>query len=263
MPNPFSKSGTNTYLIGRGPERIILDTGEGKPEWIESIKSILSSESVSVQRCLLSHWHSDHVGGVTDFSGLAAPGASIHKNMPAYKGSNSWQDVHESQRFVVGPDTTLRAVLCPGHTLDHVAFVLEEENAMFTGDNVLGQGTAVFEDLTTYLSSLEKMRHEFNGRVYPGHGPVVEDGNRAISEYISHRQDREDQIIKALEDINDGQSGMSSMDIVKTVYRGFPEDLHLPAQGGVDQVLRKLQKEKRVLHDTGTDRWKLTTSKTI
>ena len=40
---------------------------------------------------------------------------------------------------------------------------------MFTGDNVLGHGTAVFEDLTVYLDSLSRMREQFRGRAYPGH----------------------------------------------------------------------------------------------
>lgn len=66
----------------------------------------------------------------------------------------------------------MRAFHCPGHTTDHMAFVLEEENAMFTGDNVLGHGTAVFEDLAVYLDSLSRMREQFHGRAYPGHvGP--------------------------------------------------------------------------------------------
>ena len=50
-----------------------------------------------------------------------------------------------------------------------MAFVLEEESAMFTGDNVLGHGTAVFEELAVYLDSLSRMREQFRGRAYPGH----------------------------------------------------------------------------------------------
>lgn len=63
----------------------------------------------------------------------------------------------------------MRAFHCPGHTADHMVFVLEEESAMFTGDNVLGHGTAVFENLTVYLDSLSRMREQFRGRAYPGH----------------------------------------------------------------------------------------------
>jgi len=146
-----------------------------------------------------------------------------------------------------------------------MALILEEEDAMFTGDNVLGQGTAVFEDLATYLNSLEKMRDMFSGRAYPGHGPVIDDGRAKIVEYIEHRQQREQQIIEVLssprpsgetlekKDLTD----WDSMEIVKIIYKDVPESLHVPAHGGVMQVLRKLQQEDKVVIDPSTQRWRL------
>lgn len=43
------------------------------------------------------------------------------------------------------------------HCQDHVAFVLEEEGSVFTGDCVLGCGSTVFTDLAVYMKSLESL----------------------------------------------------------------------------------------------------------
>jgi glyoxylase-like metal-dependent hydrolase (beta-lactamase superfamily II) len=136
---------------------------------------------------------------------------------------------------------------------------------MFTGDTVLGQGTAVFEDLATYLSSLEKMKGMFSGRAYPGHGPVIDDGRAKIVEYIQHRQQREQQIIEVLssprpsgEPSEDKDlADWHSMDIVKIIYKDVPESLHVPAHGGVMQVLKKLQREDKVTIHPSTQRWRI------
>ena len=123
---------------------------------------------------------------------------------------------------------------------------------MFTGDNVLGHGTAVFEDLGVYLRSLSCMRERFGGRAYPAHGAVIENGLAKIDEYIAHRRQREKEILQTLRDIK-GEATVTG--IVKVVYKGVPVELHEPAAGGVLQVLRKLGGESQVMEKNG--RWRL------
>lgn len=51
-PSKFALQGTNTYLIGTGPKRILIDTGEGKPIWPQSLQSVLRDEKAEVERVL-------------------------------------------------------------------------------------------------------------------------------------------------------------------------------------------------------------------
>lgn len=239
-PGKFTLQGTNTYLVGTGPRRILIDTGEGNRIWPETLRKALQQEKSTVEQVLLTHWHPDHVGGVADVRALSEE-VKVFKNRP----DAGQQSIEDGQVFEV-EGARLRAFQCPGHAVDHMALVLEDEDAMFTGDNVLGHGTAVFEDLPTYMDSLEHMQHQFAGRAYPGHGAVIDDGKGKIKEYISHRREREDQILDVLRQRNGVQDEWwGSMEIVKVVYKNYPENLHAPAEGGVVQVLRKLEGEGR------------------
>lgn len=137
-----------------------------------------------------------------------------------------------------------------------MSLILEEEDALFTGDNVLGHGTAVFEDLRTYLNSLEDMSKIATGRGYPGHGAVILNCPEKIREYIAHRAMREKEVIQVLGMAEEGK-GMSVMEIVKVIYKDVPENLHLPASRGILQILEKLSGEGKVNLDEKTDVWSL------
>jgi ribonuclease/clavin/mitogillin len=264
-PGKFTLQGTNTYLLGTGPRRILIDTGEGRPAWAASLKETLEKENATIDSALISHWHHDHVGGITDLLGLS-PGVNIFKHTPE-KGQSA---IADGQVFRT-EGATLTASHTPGHTNDHMTFVLSEEDAMFTADNVLGQGTAVFEDMASYLRSLERMRTLFKGRAYPGHGPVLENGPGRISEYIEHRKQREEQVMRTLrsgnedgtaENRDEGVSSWSALEVVKVMYADVPEELHGAASMGVIQILGKLEAEGKVRKDGG-QRWRLEPSSSL
>lgn len=257
--------GTNTYLIGKGYQRVLIDTGEGKASWSRLLASVLSSEGATVTNALLTHWHPDHVGGVKDLLTLCND-ASIHKHYPVAGQS----DIEDGQIFRT-EGATLRAFHCPGHTADHMAFILKEEDAMFTGDNVLGHGTTVFEDLVLYVRSLELMRQQFSGRAYPAHGALVPNGQGRIQEYIVHRHRREQEVLEVLRSphtrsaADEVSTKMASaaeawapMELVKIIYKDFTPNLHDAAQKGILQILRKLSQEGKVFQNDDGEKWQIT-----
>ncbi|KAI1262012.1 putative metallo-beta-lactamase domain protein [Xylariaceae sp. FL1019] len=263
-PSKFTLQGTNTYLVGTGPSRLLIDTGEGRPSWLAALKRVLQEERATVSAALLTHWHHDHTQGVPQLRQLV-PDVAVYK----YDPDHDEQSITDGQTFAVD-GATLTAVHTPGHTTDHMVFVFRQEDALFTGDNVLGHGTAVFEDLHIYLQSLAKMETLVSGRAYPGHGPVLSEARGKIVEYIAHRQQREQQVLQTLSLVNHASSRSydsadadiwTPMELVKVIYADVPENLHLPASHGVSQILKKLLREDKVMVvDRGTtagDSWRL------
>lgn len=109
----------------------------------------------------------------------------------------------------------LRLIPTPGHTPDHLMLYLEEENVIFSGDCLLGEGSSVFEDLGDYLKSLRLMLEFKATSIYPGHGKVIEDPVERINEHIKHRLDREQMILSQLTT----DKPLSIADIVRLIYR--------------------------------------------
>lgn len=133
---------------------------------------------------------------------------------------------------------------------------------MFTGDNVLGHGTSVFEDLALYMDSLRRMKDQVAGRGYPGHGAVIPDCRAKIEEYIEHRQQREDEVLRALESAAKGELGadkkaLTAREVVDIVYRDVPKSLHDAAERGVILILQKLYGEGKITHIDNGNKWQI------
>jgi glyoxylase-like metal-dependent hydrolase (beta-lactamase superfamily II) len=91
------------------------------------------------------------------------------------------------------------------------------------------------------MSSLRRLQELGVRRIYPAHGPVVEDGPALIAEYIEHRLLRERQILEAL---GDGPSTIPAL--VERIYAAIPRNLHAMAGQSVASHLKKLAREHRV-----------------
>ncbi|ANB11256.1 hypothetical protein AWJ20_4059 [Sugiyamaella lignohabitans] len=150
---------------------------------------------------------------------------------------------------------TLVSHYTPGHTDDHMVFWLEEEEALFSADNVLGGSTTVFSDLKVYLETLNKMAKIGNGKlgkIYPGHGPVIYDGPQVIKDYISHRKAREDQILELL---NGSSEPLSLSDIAAELYKDISAEASAYIERGVLLHLDKLLQENRAFKDPDSGEW--------
>jgi glyoxylase-like metal-dependent hydrolase (beta-lactamase superfamily II) len=257
-PGLMTGPGTNTYLVGRR-DPILVDTGAGVPGYLPLLERYLATRGWrQPARVLLTHRHRDHLGGVpqlrTRFAGLPVA-KMIHRDADL---PDAVTDLRDGQ-VVEGEGVTLIPVHTPGHASDHLCYYLVEEQALFTGDVILGGSTTVIPsgdgDLGDYLASLHRLAGLPVKRIYPAHGPVIEDGPGRIREYIDHRMERERQVLTALAD---GLATIPAM--VKRIYAAVPETLHAAAAMSVEAHLRKLAREGRVTERPERDapsRWAL------
>ncbi|KAI2799340.1 hypothetical protein RDWZM_002003 [Blomia tropicalis] len=248
-PGYFTLQGTNTYIVGTGKQRALIDCGEpGVPEYIETLKGVLKDRDISLSKIIITHWHPDHVGGTYEVLNNVTG-----KDCKVFKYKNTKNDPLYSELFELNylndeeevelEGATMKMYLTPGHARDHLSIHLKEENTLFSGDCILGEGTVVFEDLLTYLKSLDKIKSLNSEKLYPGHGPVVDDPIAKVEEYVRKRMARENDILAIM---RKADSFLTTMEIAEGIYVGLPTSLMFGAEHNVRMHLEKLVKEDRI-----------------
>ena len=224
-------TGNNTYLL-KGDRSVLLDAGVGNPGHVDAVTQWLDGEPLDL--LLITHHHVDHVAGVPAL--LARwPGAAI-------RGGGAGTLLEDGELFEAGA-TRLRAIHTPGHAHDHFCFFDELSGDLFCGDLARIGGTVVIPastggSLRAYLASLRRIRQLRPARLLPAHGPVIEDPEKLIDDYLEHRRQRERQIVEAL------QAGCRTAgEIVERVYVGLPPGLRSAAEETVRAHLQKLNEE--------------------
>ncbi|CAJ1347891.1 unnamed protein product, partial [Effrenium voratum] len=260
---PYQLTGTNLYLVGTGESRILIDAGEGQPGVLEDLIRVMDEQGCRrLSQVVITHWHFDHIGGVPElldhFGDLV-----VRKHMPqegtAFGETEVWDPANLLSQLRIetladGEElscegATLRVLFTPGHANDHVCLFLQEERALFTGDNVLGWGTGTFQDLPTYMRSLRRMKAQEPDALYPAHGPAVAGASESdawLKMYISHREERIQQVEQELR----AAAGLDLVELVRRVYKAQPEVFQSPAlfRGAchnTEHVLDFLQREGR------------------
>jgi glyoxylase-like metal-dependent hydrolase (beta-lactamase superfamily II) len=239
-PSPWTgATGNNTYFLD-GAVTTLIDAGAGHPEHLAAISRALGGRPL--MQILITHGHTDHVSGIPAL-GARWPDVQVRKMPPdEIPGATFFGD----GEAVRAGDGSMRAVWTPGHSQDHCCFVDDSAREIFCGDLIRAGGTIVIAasrggDLRAYLHSLERVRSLAPRRLFPGHGPAIEDPAAAIDSYVRHRAERDAQVLEAL------RSGLDTpVSIASRIYVGLDPSLERAAVDTVLAHLVKLESEGRV-----------------
>jgi glyoxylase-like metal-dependent hydrolase (beta-lactamase superfamily II) len=251
-PGEYSYRGTGTYIVGHG-DVAVIDPGPALDEHREALRAALAGERV--RAILVTHCHSDHAPLAAWLSESTAAPTIAYAPHGLVEVDDEDSDVKVEESIDIafepnvravdgslvarGPGWTIHAVHTPGHTSNHLCFALDEEDALFTGDHVMGWSTTVVSppdgDMRAYMQSLQKVMARGDRTLWPTHGNPVTDPQPFLAAYLAHRVEREQQVLMQV------RGGAGSIEaIVKVLYANVREELHKPAGRSVLAHLVKL-----------------------
>ena len=155
----------------------IADPSEPGP-----VKRALAERRLKLTHILNTHHHLDHTGGNVPLrqefgAEVVGPG----KDRERIPGIDTGVD--ESTGWQFG-SRGVRVLEIPAHTRSHIAFVFDDERAVFTGDTLFSMGCGrLFEGTPDMMwSSLSKlMTLDDKTRVYCGHEYTLNNGRFALT----------------------------------------------------------------------------------
>jgi glyoxylase-like metal-dependent hydrolase (beta-lactamase superfamily II) len=206
--------GTNTYVVGHGAVAVI-DPGPEHPGHIAAILAALKGERVAT--ILVTHTHRDHSPGARLLkaeTGAPIVGCAPHHDFrPPHdeeagvaEASNDLlyapDRVLADGEALEGSGFTLAALATPGHTMNHLAYALREERALFSGDHVMAWSTTIVAppsgSMAAFMTSLDTLRTRADAIYWPGHGGPVTEPQRFVRALHHHRRQREHAILSRL-----------------------------------------------------------------
>ena len=255
-PGPFTFTGTGTYIIGKG-EVAVIDPGPDLDDHLEAILAAVGGEKVT--HILITHKHLDHsplarplaqrTGAVIYSMPISA--TDTHTDVMTEAGDDlafSPDVVLQGGEVIKGDGWTFEAIHTPGHTSNHVCYALREENALFSGDHIMGWSTTVITppdgDMGDYFASLEAILAREFSTLWPTHGPPITEVRPFIEAYRDHRHSREDQILAYL-----AKGPASIMTMVPVIYAAVDARLHPAAARSVQAHVIHLATQGRLISD--------------
>ncbi|MFD7295604.1 MBL fold metallo-hydrolase [Streptomyces sp. NPDC059897] len=242
-PNPSAMTldGTNTWIVAEPDSdlAVVIDPGPLDDAHLHAVMDVAEKAGKRVALTLLTHGHPDHAEGAGRFAELT--GTKVRALDPALRLGDEGLAAGD---VITTGGLELRVVPTPGHTADSLCFHLPADQAVLTGDTVLGRGTTVVAHpdgrLGDYLDSLRRLRSltvdDGVHTVLPGHGPVLEDAQGVVEFYLAHRAGRLAQVETAVEN-----GYVSAPDVVTHVYADVDRSLWPAAELSVRAQLEYLR----------------------
>lgn len=223
-PGPLTLTGTQSYVIGTGP-LVVLDPGPADEAHLARMDEVIAGRPVAA--VCLTHAHADHAASASAASArwgeLRASSATL--GLLAEHG----RPLADGDLLEPGEGLRLRALSTPGHSADHLCYLLQPGGMLFTGDLVLGEGSTMIGhpdgSVEACLASLARLAALRPVRLLPGHGPPVEDAPGRLEECRAHRMERAAAVRRAVE-----ADARTVGDIRVAVYGDLPTTHHAAAE---------------------------------